>query len=259
MLIEEKELNQMGIKLNELKKLKGPKVAGTDKQEDYDGLIQQAEYHHWQLIQAKKCGSLLDNYYAYRDKAKKSANRRLWLTYFGFFFAYLIALFCFVRFAFPKNASFIESIEMLGALSIVSLVIAGVHLFVNYYIFDHIDTSGLKDIAFVFIGTMLYYLILFWSIAVFIHHKSADTESTLESLYFIVLFSGVSAGLHVWINSSIFLSIKQKDEKTDREIKKIEDEIRRVSETVDTHRPLKESIPIWKDSVYYCIDELTKL
>ena len=259
MLIEEKELNQMGIKLNELKKLKGPKVAVTDKQADYDGLIQQAEYHHWQLSQAKKCGSLLDNYYAYRDKAKKSANRRLWLTYFGFFFAYLIALFCFVRFAFPKNASFIESIEMLGALSIVSLVIAGVHLFVNYYIFDNIDTSGLKDIAFVFIGTMLYYLILFLSIAVFIHHKSADTESTLESLYFIVLFSGASAGLHVWINSSIFLSIKQKDEKTNREIKKIEDEIRRVSETVDTHRPLKESIPIWKDSVYYCIDELTKL
>lgn len=259
MLIDEKELRQMETDLNELKQLKAPKVAGTDKQEDFESLIQQAEYHHWQLSQAKKCGSLLDNYYAYRDKAKKSANRRLWLTYFVFFFAYLIALFCVVEFAFPKNASFIESIEMLGALSIVSLVIAGVHLFVNYYIFDHIDTSGIKDLALAFFGFMAFYLIVFIITANKIIEKSPESDSLTDMLKLIIILAGVASALHVWINHSIVSSLHEKDEETYQKLKSLEDEIRRVSETVDTHRPLKESIPIWKASVYHCIDEIRKL
>lgn len=259
MLIDDKELNQIESKITKLKQTKSSEVAGTNKQENFDDLIREAEYYYWQLSQSRKCGALLDDYYDYRDKVKKATTRRLWLCYLGFFFAYAVSIFCVAKFAFIKNSDIIESLKILGASAIVAIVIAGIHLVVNCYIFHHIDTSGIKDIAFVFLGTMLYYLILFLVIAIYTGNNNDNLESIIENLVFIIKFSGVAAGLHVWINSSIFLSIKQKDENAYREIKKLEDEIRRVSSTVDTHRPLKESIPIWKTRVYCCIDELSNL
>lgn len=259
MVPENQELKQMEIRLNKLKKTKGSKFAGTDREEEFNDLIQQAEYHHWQLSQANTCTALLDKYYAYRDEAKKSANRRLWLTYFGFFFAYLIVIFCVARFSFHKEADFTKSIKLLGGIAIPSLVIAGVHFFVNYYIFNHIDTSGIKDLALVFLGYMAFYLIIFIIIWNGINQKNVNSDLLADGLKGIIMFAGIASALHVWINHSIFYSIKKTDEETSQTLKKLEDEIRCVSNTVDTHRPLKESIPIWKASVYHCINQLTKL
>lgn len=259
MPIDETELNQMEIKINALKQVKGPKILGTDKQEEFDGLIQQAEYHHWQLSQANKCAILLDEYYAYRNEAKKSANRRFWLTYFGFFFAYLIFFFCFARFVLNKDADFTESLAMLGALSIVALITAGIHFFINYYIFDHIDTSGIKNLVLVFLGGMAVYLILFIVIASSTIFKNAKVEQFVDALGNIIVFSGIASALHVWINNSIVYSLKKQDEDAYRKIKSLEDEIRCASNSIDTHRPITEIVPIWKASVYHCIDVLTKL
>lgn len=260
MPIDENELNRMKITIIELKQVKGPKVVGTDKQEEFDKLIQQAEYHHWQLSQANKCASLLDEYYAYRAAANKSSNRRLWLTYLGFFFAYFVVIFCYLRYASNKGADITEYWEMLGASSIVALVIASIHLFVNYYIFDHIDLSGTKDLALVFLGFMMFYLIVFIGIAVAKSPINADYESLIDGLEHIIIFSGIASVFHIWINHSIVYSLKKKDEDAYKKKKKIEDEIRCVSRTIaaDTSQ-IRESVRTWRENIYSCIDKITKL
>lgn len=255
MYIDEKELDEKEQIINNLHLSKEPHLKGSDKYEDFCFIMRITEWYLWKLREAKRAGTLANHYYDYKRKYEKSVTRRLWLTYAGFFLAYLIIIFCITKIAIMKDSDLLESLPFIAIFAIPSLVVAGIHFLANFYIFNHIDLSETTHLVLTFLGFSVFYLISFFMIA------TARTPQKPDTLVNLFIPAGIASALHIWVNNSIFSYLHKKDVEAYEHLKSVEDEIREIDKNIiDVQdRPIAESVRRWKENVDSGIKQLEEM
>lgn len=259
--INEEELNKKEQIINNLRLSKEPHIKETDKYEDFCFIMRITEWYLWKLREAKRAETLANHYYNYKRKHKQSATKRLWLTYAGFSLFYFVVFSCFGVLFKPQNIEFLHYAKSFPVLIIPSLITACFHFFLNFYIFTHIDMSGVKHLILLLVGLSITYLFAIFLVIRLTLFQDAKLNEIIELFSNLICPAIVISALHIWINNSIFYGLHKKDVEAYEYLKRIENQIREIDKNIIDiqERPVAESVRRWKESVDSGIKQLEEM